>query len=413
MKPNMILQGGHWFLVCVLIAVLAGCKVDEPPEVWNPVAQGGVPPTITSVSPPGAAWSKVSNITITGTNFESDCRVYMGSDTVPILSNSPTQLVVLPPPDTGSTFSIKVVNRDAYTFAVNSPYALYSISETAAKLIDSSDITAMDVDVSGNLYLAQLGRVFRVPPGQGQVLLGLTPDVPAATCLRINADGYLYMTNRASRTRIYRQDLTSGAEASYVNSTRNVNTFDFGPNGKTIYAGGNKALVVIDSALKVTVTSYYPSNYIQVLRVFNGYLYAGLMTSPPSVGGSPVGIWRNKINDDGSLAASEEYFNWTNAPAPAAVINDITFSAAGDLYVATNGAYPIVIVHQDKTAGYLYPGALDSPINLFVWGSNVPYLYVNYLKVGGKRTGRLTMDANLQPLNISPILGAPYYGRGS
>ncbi len=413
MKPTTIVQNAARILLCGLLAVLLGCKVDEPPEVWNPVAQGGVPPTITSVSPPGAAWSKVSNITITGTNFETDTRVYMGSDTVPVLSYSPTQLVVLPPPDTGSAFSIKVVNRDAFTFAQISPYALYSISQTAAKLIDSSDITAMDVDVSGNLYLAQLGRVYRVPPGQGQVLLGLTSDVPAATCLRINADGFLYMTNRASRTRIYRQDLTTGSEASYVNSTRNVNTFDFGPNGRTIYAGGNKCLVVIDSALKVTVTSYYPSNYIQTLRVYNGYVYVGLMTSPPSVGGTPVGIWRNQINADGSLAASEQYFDWATGPAPSAAINDITFSSTGDLYVATNNADPIVIVHPDKTSGFLYPGALDSPINCFVWGSNTPYLYVNYQKVGGKRTGRITMDANLQPLNIAPILGAPYYGRGS
>jgi len=403
MKTISISRRAVHGLLCGVLFLTFGCKKDEPLAVWDPNQTGGAAPVVTSVSPANAAWSGLSRILINGSGFSNDVLVYIGPSIMPLSSVTPTQITVTAPLDTGSGLAIRVVNRDAFLFASISPYALLSGLKNISKMIDSTLVNVVDVDANETVYAHQLGFVYKIPFGQGQVLLGsILNKVPKASCMRICKDGGLYLANNAGKTYIYRMDLTSGAVTDFVNIAGNVRVFDWGKDGKTIYAGGQKVLAVVDTARKVTKTAYYLTDVIQALRVYDDYVYVAIAT----------GIWRNKINTDGTLGQPEKYFDWTTGPAASATINDITFSNTGDLYIATTYTDPILIVHPDGSFVFLYPGALDSPIANFVWGWNTPYLYMNYQKVGGKRVGRAVMDANLSPMNMQPILGAPYYGRG-
>jgi sugar lactone lactonase YvrE len=385
-----------------LLLAFAGCKEDEPPAVWNPTDPGAAAPVITGIAPTGAAWARITPVTISGSGFSPNTVVYFGPTTATILQSSATQLTVLPPPDTGSGLSVRVVSRESFTAAKLAPYSLYSVVTDAAKLLDSSSINAVAVDRNGLVYAHQLGNLYRLTPGQGPALVGTTPDAPRATCLRLNADGYLYMTNQ-SKTRIYRSNLATGAEASYVAVTGIIEAFDFAADGRTIYVGGTRTLAVVDSAGRVTKTLYYTASTdrIKAIRVYDGYVYVALAG----------GIWKNRINPDRSLAAPEKVFDWTTGPTPTAALNDFTFAANGDLYVATDGPNPILVVHPDGSTAPLYPGYLDSPVVNFMWGATNGYLYVNIARPGAKRIARVTLDANLAPLSMLPIAGAPYYGR--
>ena len=401
MNTTEIIRKPLRLLLCGLAACVLGCTEEEPPVVWDPADQGGATPVITSISPAGAAWSGITPMVISGSGFSALSTVYIGTGIGTLTGVTPTELTLIAPRDTGSGFTIKVVNSDAYQYASIGPYALYSINTDVAKLIDSSTINALEVDDQGTVYVHQLAKVYKVAPGQGQALVGATSDVPVATVLRLNRDGYLYMANRA-KTRIYRLDLATGVESEYVWVKGYAEGFDFGANGKTIYSGGSKNFSVIDSNRVVTKTAYYTADVITAVRVFQDFVYVVLAN----------GIWRNKINADGTLGAPEQYFNWQNAgPASSSSINDITFALNGDLYVATDYQDPVLVVHPDGTSSFLYPGALDSPISNFVWGSNAPHLYMNYATRGGRRIGQVDMDANLAPLNMNPIIGAPYNGR--
>jgi hypothetical protein len=402
MKEKIIVVRGAQLLLCGLVSVLLGCEAEAPPAVWDPAEPGGATPVITKIEPAGAAWAGITTIVITGSNFSSSTTVYFSNSIAAVKNISPTQITMNPPQDTGSAFAIKVVNRDAYQIASVSPYALYSVKKDMARLIDSSNVNALEVDANETVYAHQQGGVYRIPLGQGQLLLGTSPDVPKASCLKLHRDGYLYMANSA-KTRIYRMNLATGVETEYVSIRGFAEVFDFGGDGRTIYTGGIRNFSVVDTSLTVTKTPYYTTDLIRSVRVFSDYVYVAVAS----------GIWRNKINADGTLGQPEKYFDWQNAgSAKNAVINDMTFAENGDLYVATDHTDPILIVHPSGTSEFLYPGVLDSPIANFMWGTNSAYLYMNYQKPGRKGIGRVVIDANLAPLNIKPVKGAPYYGRG-
>lgn len=358
------------------------------------------------MEPAGVGWAGITPIVIKGSNFSTDVKVYLGNKSASIKSVTSTQITVIAPLDTGS-FPIKVVNPNAFLTANIAQYSLADFRKNVASLIDTSGINALEVDANETIYMHQSSRVYTLAQGGGQVLLGGTPDVQIATNLKRNVDGYLYMTGRA-KTRMYRQSLTTGVEEEYARFTGgSVDYFDFGSDGKTVYGGGRRNLSIVSQTGTVTKTTYYATDSIRALRVYNGFVYVGIRT----------GISRNQINADGTLGAVEQYFNWQNiAPADTSKINDITFDEKGNLYVATTNSDPILIVHPDKTFEFLYPGALDSPVLNFMWGMNnssyAAYLYLNYSLPGAKRVGRIVMDENLAPLNIKPIKCAPYYGRG-
>jgi hypothetical protein len=404
MKPIITFQNAAQVVTCGLMAFLLGCKEGELPTAWNPAESGGPAPVISSVSPAGAAWAGITPIVLNGQNFSNDATVYFGNSIAAVKSITPTQITINPPLDTGSTFVIRVVNRDAFQYAVVKPYALMSVKNDYPKLIDSSFIGSFAVDANDNVYAVQTGSVFTIPAGQGPSFIGDASDVGNPSCARLKRDGYLYMTNRA-KFRIYRQNLASGVEEIYllVGGGGFTEVFDFGKDGKSIYTGGFRNFSFVDPNLNVIKSSFYQSDSIRAVRVYNDYVYVAVQRTA---------IYRHKINADGSPGQQEKYFDWQNAgSAKNASINDITFADNGDLYIATDYTNPILIVHPDGSTAFLYPGALDSPVTNFMWGANSPNLYLNYFKPGAKRIGRVVIDGNLSPLKMKPIKGAPYYGR--
>jgi hypothetical protein len=406
MKPTLFVRAGTHLFICGLLAFILGCKEDEVPAVWNPVDQGGATPVVTSVSPTGAAWSGLTPVVITGKDFSSHMNIYFGGDTGTIQNSSATQITVIPPLDTGSA-TIKVVNREGLSIS-QSPYVLYSPTKAVARLLDQTAImNSFEVTANEDVYVHWQSNVYHIPPGGVQTLVGGT-SFSIATSMRVNKDGGLYMTGQG-QTRLYRMDLGTGLTSQVKVFANVMLSFDFGTDGKTVYAGGRRNLSILDTTLTVRKqSSLYTTDTIRTVRVYNGYVYVGVHN------GGTRGIYRNFIDPDGiTLGATETVFDWAQGPIPNAAINDITFDVNGNLYVATDNANPILIIHPDGTSAFLYPSLLKSPIGNFVWGVHSGYLYLNYQIQGSSGVGRVVLDANLAPLNMSPILGAPYYGRGS
>ncbi len=287
------------------VCILDGCtRYHGPADVWNPASSGEPGPVVNSVVPAHTGWAGITPIVINGTNLSTEASVYFGKRVATVLSSTPSQIKILAPLDTGSNYTIKVVTPGSFTYASYTPYQLISNKEDVVTLSSSSAIDNVDIDGNGNIYVHQApGNFIMIPPGQLPTVVGTNINLPTTSCMKVNTDGYIYYTC-PRRVIVYRLELATGKTSNYVVHTfGTTEVFDFGKDGKTIYAGGKKNFYSIDASGNATQTSYYNSDTIRAIRVYGDYVYIGLRG----------GVWRNIINADGSLGQSELYFDWQNA----------------------------------------------------------------------------------------------------
>jgi len=81
-------------------------------------------------------------------------------------------------------------------------------------------------------------------------------------------------------------------------------------------------------------------------------LYAAVQQS------SNIVIMRMPIDANGDLGNPENYFDFTGNYGANYTVNDLTFAADGEMFLATDLPSPIVYVNPDKTTGLLYPDLL-------------------------------------------------------
>ncbi|RPH89374.1 MAG: hypothetical protein EHM72_20475, partial [Calditrichaeota bacterium] len=123
----------HRFLLfCIGLILLAACSPEKPKAIWNPTVDLNGTPTISQVLPSGEQFFADMEIHIKGTNFSAnadDNAVYFDSEKAAVISSSVDELVVRRPKLAGDSITIKVVVRDAYTFATFSPYKIEKVKE--------------------------------------------------------------------------------------------------------------------------------------------------------------------------------------------------------------------------------------------------------------------------------------------
>jgi hypothetical protein len=397
MKPyaRILLLAG---LAGALTGLLGGCKEEPPTSLYDLPRDSRPQPVITTVDPAASALAGVTTITINGSNFSgtpSENLVYFDAAAATVLTASTTKLTVRAPAVLGDTLKLRVMVYKADLFSTPRTYKLISAAASFGSLGKVDEPYAVTADASGNVYVSIISGgtgvgVKKITPAG--VLSDYAPATAGVTrwaAMKVGPGGLIY-TTRILKV-IYRIPAGGGAAAIWLTAgLGTIYDLDFDANGNC-WAGGNNTAVYRVKQDK-SVKSFDFTCNVRAVRVFNGYLYLGGKVD------TTEGVWRAQIINSDSLGTFEKYFDFSSKYS-GYLVNALTFAADGDMYIGTDAAEAIVVVHPSKTSEGLYPGLFTPPMWAFTWGT-ADDMYVT-------RTG-----TNMALLKVTMLKsGAPYYGR--
>ena len=390
------------FIACLLAAaIFAGCKEDAPASLFDPSYVGGPPPVVTGILPPTDALANVTTLTITGTNFVPDPArnlVFFDKVSVPILQASATQLVVKAPDLPKDSIIVKVsAGSDLFSSPVMYRLGL-AADERFAGFGAADAPAAIECDTAGNLYVSMVAGtagvgVKRIAPDGTR-----TDYSPIFSSAVDRWRGMKFGPRQAmfavqGRNIIFRIPPGGGAPRLWLSGRgmTALNDLDFDSEGN-MYAAGAATANIFRIRPDSVVQAFPFVGTVRSVRVFSGYLYvAGNRDLIEKV-------WRFPISTGGILGAEEEYFVYSSTTA---VINAITFSAAGDMFVGTTGTDAMLIVHPNKSVEIFYPGVLVKETGALAWGKGRHLFQARVGTPGPANVIRI--DTQME--------GAPYYGR--
>jgi len=389
-----------FFLILISLLSIVNCEYDTPSDIY-PIT-GAPDPAITRVEPDSAV-NGITEVKIVGQNFSTQVEknfVYFGTTAGAITNATSNELTVARPLLVSGNMMLKVVVRDAFQVSEFGPIKMELGLVQLANLGRIANSIA--VDSAENLYADIDNVVYKITPG-GELSAIATIDFISSE-MRIGAGGDLFIQKRDNRD-LYRIPITGGTAERFTRIRKRVSKFDFDESGYIYSVGGKYGLFVTtpDGVTSTQIEGYENFYTVNAVRVYNGYLYiaADTVTNDPAYGFSK--IYKFALLGQGVLGEKLEVFNWANAGSHSeSIINDITFSRDGDLYVATDHANPIVIIHPNGSTEALYEGLLASPLTRICWG-NGNYLYINW-------AGRTDEESGIYRI-IMGKSGALYYGR--
>jgi hypothetical protein len=360
--------------IALLGAVLIGCDLGDGESLYDPDYQSAPAPVISSVDPPELALAGVGQIVITGQNFSSnpdENLVYFNERRAILLESSATQLIVRPPNFASDDIVIKVAVLKAVEFSNEWPYVLELAVEPGwGGLSDQQAPYGIASDADGNIYTSVLGD------GEFGGIKQITPDQERSdyaprqawvypTLLR-GPDGNLYAARGpATFAAIYTAPPGGVTPSPWLlgGGLGRIRSFDFDQHGN-IWGGGNNnpGLYRVTPDKEVEVFEFDHSD-VRSVRVFDGAVYVAAITD------GKHNIWRFPFTEPGEVGEPELYFAFSDSYGlEGAGALAITFSAAGELFIGTNGADGLIIVYPDKSWEPFYPGTLSNTIDALVWG---------------------------------------------
>lgn len=395
---------------------MLGFENDVPDSVYDEDEMGLPAPVITDVNPKGKVYAGVTEVTITGENFDPDsgkCFVYFGGEAGEILSQTETQIVAIPPLVSGDTLEVKVSKLGAYAFGVYKPYTIKLAAIEYGGADANLDVGGMACDLNENLYFVANGEktIYKVDPNSQEKEIYLAID-DFCYSMKMGPDIVLYF---AIKKYLYTSPAGGGSYEKF-NDTKTKNAlsdFDFGEN-LNIYAAGKGVIYMFTSDGSYTEQASYDDYLITSLRVFDGFVYVAAYYTGYDTTVVQKGIWRNQINaSDGALGAAELVFDWGQYVGPyGANILALTFNSVGDIYFSTeisSTGDALYVLRSNGTGDYsavvpepLYYRVLKPQYNNLCWGNGM-YLYANYKgsDAADQRIIRITIEEDT----------APYYGR--
>lgn len=392
------------FKLCLILSglvmlLLNGCEADNPDSIFNPRDAGKPAPQISQIQPADSALAGVGILTITGTNFSPIAEnnyIYFGKEKVAAISATETELKLKSPNTPANQVTIKIGKKDSYLFSNEMHYKLLRVYWELGGYGEYNDLYAIAIDKDDNLYTSQTNRkIDRVTP-DGAVTVYANISFLKADAMKMGPGGYLYLSR--SNTNIYRVAPGGGSDQRWATATGRVFDFDFDEQGNMFAGGRNNDLIRVKpdgSAINITP---YPDVNVKSVRVFNGYVYvAGEVNAT-----AQNQVWRNKIISADQLEPSEVYFDFSTNVDPGKKILCINFAADGDLYIGTDAAAGVIIVHPDRSFEPLYPGVIEPSTYAMTWGKG-NFLYLNRrndVEVAKRRVLKINV---LEP-------GAPNYG---
>jgi len=369
-------------------------------------------PNISQVLPSGEQFFADMEIHIKGENFSAnpeDNAVYFDNEKAVLISSSIDELVARRPKLTGDSITIKVVVRDAYTFATFSPYKIEKVKEEMGKFASSNEIYSIAIDRDENIYAACPGPIiFKITPNDDKTIFSnLVMQRPEQ--IRVAPGGYLYILTKVGKTKgYYRMPLSDGSTlelVAVIPPTKTISCMDFDQDG-VLYSLGKKTGVYMLNPDATVITSTTFKDYMAFdCRVFQGYLYVAATYDGPPESWKGTAIFRAQILGENKLGPEELVLNLkANGEYAAARVLSFTFSENGDLYVGTDQANPILIVSQSGEISPVYPTLIDPSGAVLLWGNDT-FLYM----VRGNEGG-IFSSGRIFRLRLTQK-GAPYFGR--
>ena len=401
------------FLMVATLIYFSSCKNEEVPSLYSDSSSGtsGAAPKISSVNPPNAAIAGVTTITITGENFLSDTslvNVYFGKMVGTILVSTPTQLTVISPNISGN-LKIKISTVTALEFSNTYDYLL----EPAAKDFypDAKDGSNKPVsiitDKIENVYSSNFALgVVQITPDSVSTLYSPKSGETFFTCMRFGPGGDMF----AARGLQAVFTIPNGGGVKNTpwkvlspNSLK-ISQIEFDPMGNLWASGKNTSIFRIKPDKSDTLFNF--DYNVTAMRMFmdNGTLYLYLAAQQNTT----TTIMRMPIDANGDPGTAENYFDFSANYGEDFVVNDLTFAADGEMFLATDLPSPIVYVKPDKSNGYLYKGILlESPALSLAWG-NGNFLYYVRAQINDDNNV-MSVPQSIVKLNLQKP-GAPYYG---
>ncbi len=392
--------------VALIAGMWIGCKEDPPASLYDPNYVSGAQPVVSGITPATGALGGVTMLTITGQNFSpvpGNNLVFFDKSSVTVLTASATQLTLKAPPLAKDSIQVKVAvaRSDKYSAAYLFKLGL-AANEKFATFGSGEESVGIECDNAGNLYASMLtpnggiGVKKFTPAGvRSDYSPILSSTVSNWKNMKFGSGGAMFCT-ATGRAILFRIPPGGGTPAIWLSGAGLgvLADLDFDQNGN-LWASGANGNVYRVSPTKV-VTVFPCVGTLRAIRVFNGAVYVGGKRD------SLEKVWKFPIIGADSLDAEQEYFNLSSVyGANGSFVNAITFSQDGDLYIGTDNAEGIRLVHPSKVSEPYYAGIVSGTTVALTWSTGTDLFQ-----------SRSSIPGPASAVKISAQkAGAPYYGR--
>jgi hypothetical protein len=377
------------FLAAGILFVYS-CSEDVTPSLYELPAGAQPTPIITSFDPPNSALAGVTEVTITGSNFNPSVDgnfVYFNGIQGKVLSVTSTQLIVVPPAIISDSVIVRVASYKSEDFSNTLIYKL----EPAVSEYYPFDATVKKefpygiwADNQENVYVSLSGLgIKKIIPGTVTSLVVFAPKGPETffRAITLASDNSIYAV-RGGVKGVYKvsENTTPAAFVSSANGIAdNVNDVEYDATRDVIWGGGSTG-ILYRIRLDKNVKKFNIQGTVNAIRVAGNNLFVAASENLEEI------VWKVPIINADSLGTPEQYLNFSTTIDPALKIADLVMSQDGDLYIGTDqSSDPIFNVHPDKSFETLYPGLIDAPVYSFSWGYG-DILYVSDIVAGENKT---------------------------
>jgi hypothetical protein len=375
-----ILYNTSKVLLAVGLLFIYSCSEDITPSLYDLPTGGEPTPVIASFDPPNSALAGVTEVTITGSNFNPSASgnfVYFNGVQGRLLSATATQLKVVPPAIISDTVVVKVASYKSENFSNTLIYKLEpAVSEYYpfdAKIKKEFPF-GIWADNQENVYvsLSALG-IKKILPTETPSLVAFAPKGPETffRAITLASDNAIYAV-RGGVKGVYKV-VENTTPAAFVSSSfgiaDNVNDVEYDATRDVIWGGGSTG-ILYRIRLDKNVKKFNISGTVNAMRVAGSDLFVATRDNNEEI------VWKVPIVSADSLGTPVQYFNVSTSISPSLTIGDIVVSADGDLYIGTDQTSdPIYNVHPDKSFETLYPGLINGGVYSLSWGyGNIVYM---------------------------------------
>ncbi len=412
---NYLMNGIKVFISGLL---LMACAEEETPSLYDPDWQSAPQPVIQEMEPAESSYAGVGNIHIYGQHFSSRQPynaynlVFFDNVRAQVLEASESEILIKSPNYIQDSIKVKVAANGSELFSEPVLYELKAAVDTTfggvAELKPIHVAYSIAADPEGNIYV-QCKRL--LDPAEG-TMLKITPEGVTETFMentlyqqsngmKYGPDNRLYVAfnyGRLKQIQIINED---GSTTTFASFGKIPWDLDFDPY-QNVWATVQDELVRIKPDGTAETLDTYPMD-LYTIRVYEDDSGVYVYTVGRDEDAGQQKVWRQKINADGLVDAREEILDATAADWIDSDINAVTFSATGDMYLASNSSPDALFIFNPESGTHRiqYPGLIKPQLKNLVWHGN------NIFAV------RQTPDAKQsQVLKIDVgIPGAPYYGR--
>jgi hypothetical protein len=425
MKRKNILYFIFGLFILALVVLSACNDFKTSPTMWDPNKSYPTGSVITGVSPANSAIAGVREISIIG-KFSSKLDsnwIYFGSEQAIIkrMSAAADTLVVYRPVISGAlTINAVIVQADSagkFSYNLESPIRSSDMTGIPTGIVGVMEANKNGTVGGDTIWIASTGYVTMLLPNGIDLIpykdtSYLKPKInnknadfsKAFSDMKFGPHGFLYATFVGSKY-LYQLDPASVTPVVYTtfSAAYNSSVFDFNSNGDIYFNGLKSGLFLVKQGsttpVAVGVADYTGTTFAGI-RVYNGYVYG--------VAPSSTILFRSPINPDGTVGSKETVVNIAaDTSLTGCTISSFNFASDGTVLVSLlgNANYSLYILENGSLSPYYHNNILPTGINQLIWGGG-RYLYLRVSSATQLYRMGMAKEDN------TPLLGAPYLGRG-